>query len=164
MHNQPLTSSIRAKAVSAHLAGLTYIPICYLLSFHCDVTRYITFLGVPILAIFFATLLTALTCQINGRSHPFLRQSGNCAMNFFLSYSIYLMIVVALYFAAFSMFAETVGEKDIGLALLFAGGFIIVLLGTFLIHTCCILTGVMFTFQGKIYSYPLTIRFLNESP
>jgi uncharacterized Tic20 family protein len=56
------------------------------------------------------------------------------------------------------------GEPMIALSIMIGYMSIIVVPLVILAHFCSVVFGVILVFQGKINSYPLTVKFLNESP
>jgi uncharacterized Tic20 family protein len=161
MSDQPLNTMIRLRATACHLSGLSWFPAFYLLMIKIAGSEIYLLWCIPLFAMLVATLLTTLIYLINQPSHAFLDRSGRCALNLMLSYSLYL-IVSAAFLGSMCGISATVSSSE-GI-LLAAGGYLFMVSTLFFVYSCCSLVGGIYAWQGKFYSYPYTIKFLNESP
>jgi uncharacterized Tic20 family protein len=160
MSDQPLATQLRLRAATCHLAGLSWFPAFYLFMIKIVGSEIYLQWCIPLFAILAATSFTTLVYLINQRSHPFLDQSGRCALNLVLSYSFYLLAVAA-FLGSICGISVTVSSFD---AILFAtGGYLFMVSTLLFVYSCCSLVGGIYAWRGKFYSYPYTIKFLNES-
>jgi uncharacterized Tic20 family protein len=161
MSDQPLATQLRLRAVACHLAGMSWFPAFYLFMIIIAGSSIYLLWCIPLFAMLAATSLTTLVYLINRRSHPFLDQSGRCALNLVLSYSFY-SIAIAAFLGSICGISVTVSSFE---AILFAtGGYLFMISMILFVYSCCILAGGIYAWRGRFYSYPYTIKFLNESP
>jgi uncharacterized Tic20 family protein len=158
MDNQPLSAIIRFKATLCHLIGLLWlpslIPILRILSqsFASNPYTYLPIIILPTIGIILTTLLTILVWQVNQRAHNFIDLSGRCATNFMCSCSLYSLLI------------STVVNITCGISRVEIVGILTMLTFPllFLLHFWFTILGATYAHQGKIYSYPLTIKFIPE--
>jgi uncharacterized Tic20 family protein len=167
MENQPLNFEIRLKAALCHLLGFTWLPIT-ILSFYIlplltkDLNgAFLSLFTVPVLGVLLANLVVVLFWLAYRKSHPFIDRSGRCAVNLISSCSLYLTITVTLLGLTCGLTA--LGEAMLPLTAPFMYVAICVEPSIFFAHFCWVIFGIIFVFQGKIVSYPLIIKFLNEA-
>lgn len=167
MENQSLNFEIRLKAALCHLLGFTWLPLT-ILSFYIlplptkDLNgAFLSLFLVPVLGLLLANLVVVLFWLAYRKSHPFIDRSGRCAVNLISSCSLYVTVTATLMGLTCGLTA--LGEAMLALSMMVSSVTIIVEPSIFLAHFCWVIFGVIFVFQGKIVSYPLVIRFLNEA-
>lgn len=102
------------------------------------------------------SLLTISIWKANRAVHPFLDRSGRSAVNFILSYNLYLLLVSAFLgitcgvTTASSTFAPLIG----GLCGLFG----ILLIG----HLCATIDRAIAAWNGRVRNHPLQVNFLAD--
>ncbi len=163
MNSQPLSLNTRLRAATCHFASLAWVPIELTLSPLIKiVNRDLTWVGIarfytPVVAMILANLIVILLWKVNQKVHPFIDRSGRCATNFILSSSLILIITS-------NLLGMTCGipfyVKRAESAL--ASSYLISLL--LLIYAIFSIGGTIFTLGGKVASYPLTVKFLSETP
>jgi uncharacterized Tic20 family protein len=154
MNRSTIPLSIRIYALLCHLLNLTWIAIMlWRTATHPDragddhveakavLWLALSFLGARILAFIFWLLVN--DC------HPFVEESGKEAINFSLSIDLYALTICAISL----IYAANVNADGAGNIFGWA------LLILWLSHFCSILWGCIGAGLGKIYRYPLTIRF-----
>ena len=163
MKSKPLKFNTRIKAVICHLASLSWLFFELMLSPLVKfVNRDLAWVGIarfytPIVSMILATLIVILLWRINEKVNPFIDRSGRCATNFMLSSSLYLTIIFTLLGINCGIpFYVKMAEPAL------MSFYIASLL--LLIHFCFGVTGSIFTLGGKVFSYPLTVKFLSETP
>jgi uncharacterized Tic20 family protein len=159
MSDQPLDNKIRLWATACYLSGLSWFPTFYLLRIIIAGKEMYLLLCIPALAMLAATLLTAIVYLINRHSHPFLDRSGRCALNLTSSYSLYLTVVVAFLGSICGISVAINSPKSMALS---AIAYLFMFPMLFFFYSCCSLAGGIHVWQGKLYSAPLTIQFLDE--
>jgi uncharacterized Tic20 family protein len=87
-------------------------------------------------------------------SDPFIDENGKSAINFQISFTIYSIIIcIIFFFAAFTLIFSEAGIVFIPMIILFIFVF-------YLIEIIFIALGASAAYNGEVYRYPLTIRFL----
>jgi uncharacterized protein len=168
MENQPLGFEIRFKAALCHFLGLAWFPITVFLFLikllpQSDIGYAILSIALfPPLGLILANLIVLLLWIAYRKSHSFINLSGRCAINLLFSCNLYLFISLAL--AGITCGLTSFGTGMLPIASIFSSLAILVMPMVFLAHFVCVIIGVTCALQGKIYSYPLTIRFLQEQP
>ncbi len=167
MENQPLNFEIRLKAALCHLLGFTWLPITIILFYILPINNhglnwaFLALFMVPVLGLLLANLVVVLFWLTYRKSHPFIDRSGRSAVNLISSCSLYVTVVAILMGLTCGLTA--LGEAMLPLSMMVSHMTIIVEPSIFLAHFCWVIFGVISVFQGKIVSYPLVIRFLNEA-
>jgi uncharacterized protein len=157
--DQHLSFGIRFRAAICHLSGLTWFPFAIAIIFiinplviHLSGPQqlFVIFYTGPTIGMVLATLSSVILWRRKRKVHPFINQSGRNGANFTISYCLYLLMTFVVVSIVYSdLLPETlIGE--------FLPTFPLILL----IHFCLAIAGTIFTLQGKVYSYPLTIKFL----
>jgi uncharacterized Tic20 family protein len=151
----PLT--IRIDAILCHLLNLTWLAIM-LVGAATQVMGpdragddHYTEKGWLLLALSLlgATILTLIFWLFVSGRHPFVKESGKEAINFSLSFDLYALTICAI---SYIYEPARVNAYE-------AGSLLGVTLILWLTHFCSILWGCIGAGLGKIYRYPLTIRF-----
>jgi uncharacterized Tic20 family protein len=167
MENQSLNFEIRLKAALCHLLGFIWLPITILSFYVLPLPTnnlngaFLCLFIVPVAGVLLANLVVILLWLAYRKSHPFIDRSGRCAVNLISSCSLYLTITVTLLGLTCGLTA--LGEVMLPLSMMVAYMAIVIEPVIFLAHFCWVVFGIIFVFQGKIVSYPLTIKFLNET-
>jgi uncharacterized protein len=93
--------------------------------------------------------------------HPFVDRSGRSALNFQTSLFLYLFVVAGLLGVVCGVLPTNVGQSFIAI-ITFPAIFlaIILMLSAFLLP----IVAAVLAMYGRIYSYPLTVKFLSELP
>jgi uncharacterized Tic20 family protein len=175
MQNRPLNSSkIRYRAMACHLLGLAWVPITFILylslylipissSGKGDVVLalFIVFTIFPLISIVLTTVLVWVFWRLSRNIHAFVDLSGREITNFMLSNSLYMLIIVTLTAMTCGIISLEESIRN------FVGSFApyLLVLGAIILilHFLCIIIGTIQTGKGKIYHYPLSIHFLEES-
>ena len=111
-----------------------------------------------LLALGTSLMFVLLTWLVNRRKHPFIDESATAALNFSLSIYLYLAILTSIWVESCkSAISRTSGDSGIPLLL---SSFAIPIL--FLLHFFAIFFGSIRAEGGRVYKYPLTIRFLGK--
>jgi uncharacterized Tic20 family protein len=167
MENQPLNFEIRLKAALCHLLGFTWLPITIILFYILPINNhdlnwaFLALFTVPVLGLLLANLVVVLFWSAYRKSHPFIDRSGRCAVNLISSCSLYLTVTMVLMGLTCGLTA--LGEAMLPLSMMASYMTIFIEPSIFLAHFGWVIFGVIFAFQGKIVSYPLTIKFLHEN-
>jgi uncharacterized Tic20 family protein len=167
MDTQPLNFEIRLKAALCHLLGFTWLPITILLFYILPIPNhnlnwaFLSLFTVPVSGLLLANLVVVLFWLAYRKSHSFIDRSGRCAVNLISSCSLYLTVTVTLMGLTCGLTA--LGEVMLPLSMIGSYVAVIVEPSIFLAHFCWVIFGIVFVFQGKIVSYPLIIKFLNET-
>ena len=163
MKSQPLSLNIRLRAATCHLASLAWVPIELALSPLIKiVNRDFTWVGIArfytqIVAMILTTLIVILLWKVNQKVHPFIDRSGRCIANFTLSASLILIITSTLLGMTCGIpFYVKRAESAL------ASSYLISIL--LLMYVIFSIGGTIFALGGKVVSYPLTVKFLSETP
>jgi uncharacterized Tic20 family protein len=160
MDEQPLNSSIRSKAAKCHLVGLVWLPISVALLLltpkaNQDLGLFsIIFFAYPLFGMALGSLLTISIWKAIRGIHPFLDQSGRSAVNFILSYSLYLLLMST--FLGITCGVTTASSPLEPLIGGLCGLFGILLIG----HFCATIDRAMAAWNGRVHNHPLLIKFL----
>jgi uncharacterized Tic20 family protein len=155
------------KAALCHLLGFIWLPITILSFYVLPLPTnnlngaFLCLFIVPVTGVLLANLVVILLWLAYCKSHPFIDRSGRCAVNLISSCSLYLTVTVTLLGLTCGLTA--LGEGMLPLSMMVAYMAVVVEPAIFLAHFCWVVFGIIFVFQGKIVSYPLTIKFLNET-
>jgi uncharacterized Tic20 family protein len=164
MEEQPLSLSIRKQAALCHLAGLLWLPISiaiFLLlpMFNQNMVLFVIAIFLfPLIGMVLATLLTILLWKANKARDPFIDRSGRSAINFILSYTLYLAIVSTLLAITCGVPMVSPEVKSIAEVL----GALFPLLVAW--HFCATIDRAIAARKGKVFHHPLAIKFLGEVP
>jgi uncharacterized protein len=95
------------------------------------------------------------------RQHSFVDRSGRSALNFQTSLIVYLVIIIGLLSIICGVLPTNISQSFVEIiaypALFLIG---ILMLSAFLLP----IVGAVLAMYGRIYSYPLTVKFLSELP
>jgi uncharacterized Tic20 family protein len=94
--------------------------------------------------------------MIKKDSDPFIDENGKSAINFQISFTIYSIIICMIFF--FAAFAFAFASSEAGI--IFIPMLFLFIFVFFLIEIIFIALGASSAYNGKVYRYPLTIRFL----
>jgi uncharacterized Tic20 family protein len=162
MDEQPLSSSTRSRAAKCHLAGLVWLPISVALLIltlkaNQDLGLFsIIFFAYPLFGMALGSLLAISIWKAIRAMHPFLDRSGRSAVNFVLSYNLYLLIM-----STFLGITCGVTRASSTLAPLIGG--LCGLFGILLIgHLCATIDRAIAAWNGRVPNYPLVIKFLAD--
>jgi uncharacterized protein len=94
------------------------------------------------------------------RQHPFVDRSGRSALNFQTSLFVYLVIIIGLLSIVCGVLPTNITQfvEMIAYPAIFLLG--ILMLSAFLLP----IVAAVLAMYGRIYSYPLTVKFLSELP
>jgi uncharacterized Tic20 family protein len=177
MEDQPLNSQIRRTATICHLLGLLWLPnaigIFWVLELIWRVNSggnlnsfSFSIFTVPMAGLLLSTLMTIIFWKINKRNHSFIRESGAKAINFICTCSLYLAtsytLMLIMVFLAFAL-ANSGIDINPSIATVLVGQYLIFCPVILLAHFCLSIAGAILTWQGKIYSYPLSLRLFKET-
>ncbi len=158
MNRSTIPLSIRIYSLSCYLLNLTWIAILLLgLAMRVmgperagdDFVMEKAWLLLA-LSLLGATILTLIFWLLASDRHPFVKESGKEAINFLLSFDLYALTICTI-----SLKYESPNVNADGAGNIFGGALLILMLT----HLCSILWGCIGVGLGKIYRYPLTIRF-----
>jgi uncharacterized protein len=144
--------NIRLIAFCCIAANLT-IPASVVIGTIC-ITNYS--IVSPIVALITSLLFVFITWLINRRKHPFIDESATEALNFTLSIYLYLAIWTSIWIETCK--SSLASKSDLS-GILMISSFAIPIL--FLLHFFAICFGSIRADGGKVYKYPLSIRFLS---
>jgi uncharacterized Tic20 family protein len=177
MEDQPLNSQIRRTATVCHLLGLLWLPIATGIFWVLDLLWrvnsggnlnlfFVVLFTVPAAGLLLSALMTIIFWHSNKRTHAFIKESGAKAVNFVCSCSLYLVISYTFMLATWFL-ANALDTLDLdilsSIATFFVGQYIVLLPIVLLAHFCLSIAGAILTWQGKIYSYALSLRFFKEA-
>jgi uncharacterized Tic20 family protein len=164
--NELLPKKICRLAGYLHLAGLMWIPIGMMITvliFASMNQGYLLFfLGlfvIPIIGMSLTSLLIFLIWRTNRSAHSFIDLAGRSIINFMLSTC--LCVVILFTIAGMSCGLSTISQNWVVSIWLLTSWLILPLL--LLGHFCLAIIGAIHAWKGRVYSYPLTIKFLTET-
>ncbi len=104
--------------------------------------------------------ITWIVWMVTKELHPLIDQSGKSALNFQSSLALYLVAAIGIFGAVCGLSANNNIAGTIATLLAYPNFLIISILG-FASFSLPIIAAI-FTIYGKVYSYPLAIRFYSE--
>jgi uncharacterized Tic20 family protein len=167
MQNQPLNSKIRYRAMACHLLAFASVPVFFILCFiptpskergDWIISFFIVFIVLPLVSFILTTIIVLVFWQFSKNIHEFVDLSGREVTNLMLSNSLYLLIFVTLTAMSCGIIPL---DKSVRISVSSFAPYILILEPIILIlHFIYIIIGAIQTRKGRIYCYPLSIRFL----
>jgi uncharacterized Tic20 family protein len=101
--------------------------------------------------------------QLKKIQSPFVDENGKAAVNFQISFTLYMMGIGLLFFVLFfgsNVASANAGEEIIANLPVVAVVLIFLMIGLFFFQFVTIILGAVKAAKGEVYRYPLTIEFL----
>ena len=105
--------------------------------------------------------ITWIIWLVTRNQHPFVDRSGRSALNFQTSLFLYLFVIAGLIGVICGVLPTNISQSFVGIiaypAIFLVG---ILMFSAFLLP----IVAAVLAMYGRIYSYPLTVKFLSELP
>jgi uncharacterized Tic20 family protein len=176
--NEVLPIKIRLLAAWCHLSGLAWVGTFYLFYYNQGKSQVASEEFNRILAAAMLLLLVPfLSWRFTKRIHDFIDRSGQKLFNYHLSIIIYLLVLLGIFILSCFAMLPFIGAISLNPNSTNSSP-IVTIIGSILSgciwlatnphvltigYTVEIIIAAFYTWQGKIFSYPLAINFLNSS-